>query len=287
MARFPGVYVAIATPFTKDFEVDYAKLREHAEWLISEGVDGFAPTGSCGEYAVLSDVERARVVETVLEVSRGRVQVIVGVAAPATSRVVHWAEHAKQHGAAGLMALPPVLYRPTWDEVKAHYAEIDRVGLPIVVYNNPYDTAVDITPQRFEELAKLPNIRAVKEFSGDVRRVTEIQERTDLEIIAGTDDLAVESFLAGATGWIAGMANFLPRESCELFRCSMDGRWEEAWTLYRKLLPILRYDSTPRLVQVIKYGLELIGRPMGETRPPRRALPEADRQAVRAALANV
>lgn len=284
MVRFPGVYVAIATPFTKEFEVDYGKLREHAEWLISEGVDGFVPTGSCGEYAVLSDQERATVVETLLEVAKGRVEVVVGVAAPATSRMLHWAQHAKDHGAVGVMALPPVLYRPTWDEVKGHYAALDKVGLPIIVYNNPYDTAVDITPKKLAELSKLPNIQGVKEFSGDVRRVTEIRELTDLELIAGTDDLAVESFLAGATGWIAGMANFLPKQSSELFRLSRAGQWDEAWALYRRLLPILRYDSTPRLVQVIKHGMQVIGRPMGDTRPPRLALPEEDRETVKNVL---
>lgn len=287
MSRFPGVYVAIATPMTKDFEVDYGKLREHADWLLSQGVDGFVPTGSCGEYAVLSDHERASVVETVIEAAKGKAEVVVGVASPATSRALHWAQHAKEHGAVGVMALPPISYRPAWDEVKAYYKALDKVGLPIIVYNNPYDTAVDMTPARLAELAQLPNVQAVKEFSGDVRRMTEIRQLTALELIAGTDDLAVESFFAGATGWIAGMANFLPKESVELFHLSMDRSWDDAWALYGKMLPLLRYDSTPRLVQVIKYGMELIGRPMGDTRPPRVALSQEDREAVRTALAGL
>jgi 4-hydroxy-tetrahydrodipicolinate synthase len=282
---FEGVYVAVATPFTGEFEVDYQRLAEHATWLISQGVDGLIPAGTCGEYAVLSDEERAAVVETVLKVARGKVPVVVGVSAPSLRQVVRWAEHARSHGADGVMALPPILYRPTWDETYAYFQALDRVGLPIVVYNNPHDTAVDLTPERLAELESLPNLKAVKEFSGDVRRIVQILEQTSLEVIAGVDDLLVESVAAGATGWIAGMANIVPAQSVEVFRLAREGRLQEAWPLYRKLLPIFRYDSTPRLVQAIKYGMEVIGRPLGQTRPPRLALSPEDRDAMRGALA--
>jgi 4-hydroxy-tetrahydrodipicolinate synthase len=284
VAEFGGVYVAIATPFTKDYDVDWRTLREHAEWLIAEGVDGLIPTGTCGEYASLTDEERARVVETVLDAARGKVPVVVGVAAPATRQVVHWTEHAREHGAAGVMALPPILYKPRWNEVVAHYTAIDRVGLPIVIYNNPHDTAVDLTADRLEELGRLPHVRAVKEFSQDIRRVTEIFERTTLEVIAGADDLVLECLLAGATGWIAGMANVVPKESVALFRLAREGRWPEAWQLYRRLLPVLRFDSTPRLVQAIKEGIGARGRSLGPTRPPRLPLEAADAERLAEAL---
>jgi 4-hydroxy-tetrahydrodipicolinate synthase len=284
VAQFGGVYVAIATPFTDDYEVDLATLREHAEWLIAEGVDGLIPTGTCGEYASLSDDERARVVETVLEVARGKVPVVVGVAAPATRQVVRWAEHARAHGAAGVMALPPILYKPRWDEVVAHYSALDQVGLPIVIYNNPHDTAVDLTADRLAELARLKNVRAVKEFSQDIRRVSEILERTDLEVIAGADDVVLECLQAGAIGWIAGMANVVPRESVQLYHLARDRRWDDAWVLYRRLLPVLRYDSTPRLVQAIKEGMTVRGRSLGPTRPPRLPLDRADFQHLTEAL---
>jgi dihydrodipicolinate synthase/N-acetylneuraminate lyase len=212
MALIEGVHVAITTPLHEDHSVDLKALREHAEWLLAEGVHGLIPVGTCGEYAQLLDAERADVVETVLDVAKGRVPVVVGVAAPSTRQVVHWAQHAREHGADGVMALPPILYRPEWAEVVAHYEALDAVGLPIVLYNNPHDTAVDVTAERLAELSRLPRLRAVKEFSQDIRRITEIRTLTRLEVVAGSDDLVLESLLAGATGWIAGMANIVPRQ---------------------------------------------------------------------------
>jgi len=281
---FDRVYVAIVTPFDRDLRVDEENLRAHADWLIRAGVQGLIPTGTCGEYQALSPAERERVIRVVAEVAAGRVPVVVGVAAPTTAGAVGWAKLAREVGAAGVMALPPIGYRPTWAETVAYFEALAAVGLPIVVYNNPFDTAVDLTPDRLAELARLPEIVAVKEFSGDVRRVTAIRESTRLEVVAGTDDLLVESVAAGATGWIAGLANILPEASVEVFRRAREGRWPEAWALYRALLPLFRYDSTPRLVQVIKYGLERIGRPVGVTRPPRLPLVPEERAAVDAAL---
>jgi 4-hydroxy-tetrahydrodipicolinate synthase len=285
MALFDGVYVAIVTPFKDDLSVDIPRFKEHINWLIDAGVDGIVPTGSCGEYASLDDAERQTVIETVAEVTQGRVPFVVGVAAPTTQKVVQWAQLGKRLGAQGLMALPPVNYRPTWEETVAHYRALDEVGIPIIIYNNPHDTAVDIAPERLCELEGLKSIRAVKEFSGDVRRITEIQQVTGLEVLAGADDLLVESIQAGATGWIAGMANIVPRASVELYRLARAQKNQEAWDLYRKLLPLLRYDSTPRLVQVIKYGMELVARPAGPTRPPRLPLADPDRENIRRALA--
>lgn len=280
MAEFRGVYVAIATPFHADYSLDLEALRQHAEWLIGEGVHGLIPAGTCGEYASLSPSERATVVETVIDVAKGRVPVVVGVAAPSGLDVIHWAEHARDHGAAGIMALPPVLYHPTWDEVVAYYTALDRVALPIVIYNNPHDTTVDFTTARLQQLEHLSHIRAVKEFSQDIRRVNEIQTDTRFEVLAGADDLALECLWAGATGWVAGMVNILPRLTVNLYRLAEESRYDEAWALYRRLLPILRWDSTPRLVQALKYGMEMVGRPLGPTRPPRLGLTEEESRVV-------
>ncbi len=287
MPQFPGVYVAVITPMTENSSIDVPRLKDHVNWLIESGVTGIVPTGSCGEYATLDDDERELVLRTVAEATQGRVPFVAGVAAPSTRKVVHWTTVAKSLGAQGVMVLPPISYRPTWEEIYAYYEAVDAVGLPIIIYNNPHDTAVDLTPERLHRLEALPHIAAVKEFSGDVRRITEVKEKTHLEVIAGTDDLLVESMLAGATGWIAGMANIVPEVSARLYRLVESGQVEEAWTLYRKLLPLLRYDSTPRLVQVIKHGLAQMGRPVGMARAPRLALPEDDRRTVDQVLAGL
>jgi 4-hydroxy-tetrahydrodipicolinate synthase len=279
--RFPGVYVAVVTPFDASGAVDYGVLAAHVEWLIGEGIDGIAVTGSVGEYAALTDEERRAVVETVIETANGRVPVIAGPAAPSTAKAVGWAQHAKSAGAAGLMVLPPINYHPSIDEVFAYYQALSQVGLPIVAYNNPIDTSTDLTPDILQWFAReIENLVGVKEFSGDVRRITAIVDGTDLEVLVGVDDLLVEGVVAGATGWIAGLTNAFPRESVDLFRLARDGRIDEAMALYRRFLPLLRYDARPSLVQAIKYACELAGRPVGITRPPRLPLSQADLTAI-------
>lgn len=276
MAKFEGVFVAIVTPFTDSYEVDYNGLREHADWLITEGVQGLIPCGSVGEYAALSSEERAKVVETVLEVAKGRVPVLVGSGAPSTKEAVRWVQHAKDHGAAGVMALPPINYNPQENEVIAHYEALSEVGLPIVLYNNPLDYKTDLTPEFLVKLQEIENVVAVKEFSTDLRRVHTILEKTNLEVLIGVDDLGLEGPAVGATGWIAGFANVFPKESVEIFNLGREGKIKEALDLYRSLLPIFYYDGLPTLVQAIKYSLALKGRPVGPTRPPRLPLPEAE-----------
>lgn len=274
MARFEGVYVAIVTPFTNDYEVDYKRLAELCDWLIQEGVDGLVPSGSLGEYATMTGEERAKVIHTVIAAAKGRVPVVVGSAAPSTRQAVEWVQFSKDAGAAGVMALPPINYKPLENEVFAHYEALNTVGLPIIAYNNPHDYKIDLTPDILARLAKFENIVAVKEFSGDVRRMQDILSQTDLEVMVGVDDLVMEGGLIGATGWISGVPNALPKEGVELFRLARTGKLGEAQALYRRLLPLFHYDASPQLVQSIKYMMELANFPVGPTRPPRLPLTE-------------
>lgn len=284
MPQFPGVYVAIVTPMTQDGEIDFPALKEHVDWLIQEGADGIVPTGSLGEYASLSPEERAQVVETAISVAAGRVPVVVGSAAAGTRHAAGWVRHARENGAAGVMALPPVSYKPTEREIVAHYEALSEVGLPIIAYNNPRDYPVDLTPELLKRLAAIPNVVGVKEFSGDVRRIHDILRETDLEVLVGVDDLVLEGTLVGATGWIAGMTNALPKLSIEVFRLAREGKLAEALDLYRRLVPLFHYDASPQLVQAIKYAMELAGRRAGPTRPPRLPLPEEELLIIRRAF---
>lgn len=274
MARFEGVYVALVTPFTNKYEVDYKRLTELCDWLIQEGVDGLVPSGSLGEYATMTAEERANVIHTVIAAAKGRVPVVVGSAAPSTRQAVEWVQFSKDAGAAGVMALPPINYKPLLHEVFAHYEALNTVGLPIIAYNNPHDYKIDLTPDILAELSKLENVVAVKEFSGDVRRMQDILAQTDLEVMVGVDDLVMEGGLIGATGWIAGVPNALPKEGVEIFRLARAGKLQEAQALYSRLLPLFHYDASPQLVQSIKYMMELAGFPVGPTRPPRLPLPQ-------------
>jgi 4-hydroxy-tetrahydrodipicolinate synthase len=183
------------------------------------------------------------------------------------------------------MALPPINYRPNRREVIAHYEAISTVGLAIIAYNNPIDYSTDLTPDLLADMAHIGNLVAVKEFSGDVRRIPAILDSTSLEVLVGVDDLVIEGFLAGATGWIAGMTNVIPRESVQLYDLIGAGRIDDAKTLYRDLLPLLRYDAQPYLVQAMKYACELAGHPLGQTRPPRLPLDASLQRDVAQALA--
>ncbi|GIO08447.1 dihydrodipicolinate synthase family protein [Brevibacillus reuszeri] len=274
MGRFDGVYVALVTPFTEDHEVDYKRLTELCEWLIQEGIDGLVPSGSLGEYATMTGEERAKVINTVIAAAKGRVPVVVGSAAPSTRQAVEWVQFSKDAGAAGVMALPPINYKPLENEVFAHYEALNTVGLPIIAYNNPHDYKIDLTPDILARLSKMENIVAVKEFTGDVRRIQDILAMSDLEVMVGVDDLAMEGALVGATGWISGVPNALPKEGVELFRLAREGNLKQAQALYRRLLPLFHFDASPQLVQSIKYMMELANFPVGPTRPPRLPLTE-------------
>jgi dihydrodipicolinate synthase/N-acetylneuraminate lyase len=287
--RFDGVLAAVTTPFAADGSLDRERFAAHCEWLLDEGVRGVVPNGSLGEYEALTEAERAAVVETAAAAVAGRGLLIPGVSGKSAAEAVRWTEHAQRLGADGVMCLPPTSHAPTGDEVVAHFREVAGVGLPVIAYNNPFSTRVDLTPQLLARLAEIDGVVAVKEFSQDVRRVAQISEvAPSLQVLVGCDDLVAEGVLMGATGWIAGYVNAFPAASVRLFDLCVAGRWEEALALYRGLLPALRWDAEPEFVQAIKLGQDEAGRYGGPVRLPRLPLPadvEASvRKAVRAAL---
>ncbi|MFC0546581.1 dihydrodipicolinate synthase family protein [Kutzneria chonburiensis] len=285
---FDGVVVATALPYHDDLSVDYDRYAEHCRWLIDNGCHGIGPNGSLGEYSSLTDEERRRVAKTAIDTVGDDGIVVVGVHAPGSHQARRWAELAAEDGADGLLCLPPTMYRANESEVVNHFAAVAEVGLPVMVYNNPFDTKVDLTPKLLAEIAQLDNVLAVKEFSGDVRRVLEIREQApELAVIAGADDVLLEAVLMGATGWFAGFPNAYPAESVELFNLAKAGRLEEARKLYERLVAVFRWDSRTEFVQAIKYVMDKIGRYGGPCRPPRGPLTEAHQRQLDADLARV
>jgi 1-pyrroline-4-hydroxy-2-carboxylate deaminase len=277
MTHFSGVYVATTTPFHPDGELDLAAYREHCRWLIDAGVTGLVPVGSLGEYESLEPDERYAVVKTAIEAAGGRAKVVPGVSAPSSRQALRHAQHAASLGAAGVMALPPVIHPATRGELVDHFAQIAGAGLPIIVYNNPFSTKQDLTPDILAELADIDEVVGVKEFSGDVRRVSEIIElRPDLEVLCGADDVALESAAMGAVGWIGGFTGVFPEATIRLFELGGAHRFGEALPLYRMMLPLLRWDTTPLFVQAIKLAQGLVGQHGGIVRPPRLPLSEGD-----------
>jgi 4-hydroxy-tetrahydrodipicolinate synthase len=274
-----GVFSAITTPFATDLSVDHAFLREHVAWLVDRGCTGIVALGSLGESATLTFDEKVAILESCRSAVGGRVPVIAGIAGLSTVECVALARRAAAVGCDGLMVLPAYVYRGDWRETEAHFsAVIEATPLSCMLYNNPIAYGTDVTADQLAELARHDNLHAVKESSGDVRRVTAVLERlgTRLNVFAGLDDMIVESVAMGASGWIAGLVNALPEESVRLFELARAGRAGEARALYEWFLPLLRLDTLPKFVQLIKLAQAAVGKGSARVRPPRLELAGAE-----------
>jgi len=278
-----GVIPAITTPFTADGQVDHDFLAKHANQLIDAGCTGIVPLGSLGEAATLSFEEKLAIIRTLVQALNGRAPVIPGIAALSTDEAVRLAKEAKALGCSGLMVLPPYVYSTDWREMGAHLrAVITATDLPCMLYNNPVAYKTDFTPEQIAELAHaFPNVQAVKESSGDVRRFAGLRALLGdrLELLVGMDDAIVEGVAMGARGWIAGLVNAYPKESVKLFELARDGGADAALELYAWFLPLLRLDTVPTFVQLIKLVQAKVGMGSEQVRAPRLAVVGEQREA--------
>jgi dihydrodipicolinate synthase/N-acetylneuraminate lyase len=279
-----GVLVATALPFTEALDVDLDRYAAHVAWLAENGCDGVTPNGSLGEYQTLTPAERSAVVRTAGEAAPAGFTVMPGIAAYGSRESAQWATFAAEAGCPAVMLLPPTAFRADDDAVVAHYRAVAEVGVPIVAYNNPLDTKVDLTPELLGRLYGDGLIVAVKEFSGDVRRIYRINEiAPELDVLVGADDVTLELALAGAPGWVSGYPNAFPQACVALFAAARAGDLEVALPLYRALHPLLRWDSRTEFVQAIKLSMDVVGRFGGTCRPPRGPLSDEQAQTVREA----
>jgi 1-pyrroline-4-hydroxy-2-carboxylate deaminase len=265
-----GVLVANPMFFDDDLNIDYDHYADHIAWLAASGCDGVTPNGSLGEYQTLGESERARAIEVAFEAAPQGFSVIPAVGAYGAREACRWAERAAELGAPAVMALPPNSYRAGEADVVDHYRQLAAVGLPVVAYNNPFDTKVDLTPELLARLHGEGLVVAVKEFAGDPRRAYATAELApDLDLLIGSDDTLLEVALAGAKGWVAGYASVFPQACTELYRAAVAGNLAVALPLYRKLHALLRWDSRTEFVQAIKLSMDIVGRAGGPCRPPR------------------
>ena len=268
-----GVFPAITTPFSEDGTVDHGFLAEHARWLVDAGCAGIIPCGSLGESATLRAEEKQTIFETAVVAVGARVPVVGAIAALSTVEAVRLARAAERAGCSGLMVLPPYTYSTDAREMGAHVSAVfDATNLPCMLYNNPPAYRTDYQPAEIAALAaRHPNLVAVKESSGDVRRVTAIRALLGdrLAVLIGVDDLVTEAVDAGAVGWVAGLVNAFPSESVALFELARRGERAGAIPLYRWFLPLLRMDTVPKFVQLIKLAQERVGMGTARVRPPR------------------
>ncbi|RAO25112.1 4-hydroxy-tetrahydrodipicolinate synthase [Micromonospora noduli] len=265
-----GVLVAITTPFRADLSVDFDKLQEHVRWLAAEGCHGVAPCASMGEYRALSDDERAAVVRATVQAAPSGCAVVPGVGGYGSRQARRWAEQAAEAGANGVLARPPDWPAARAADVVAHYREVAAVGLPVIAHNDPYDTRLDLTPDLLATVAEIDGIVAVKEVTGDVRRLHRLRDLCPhVDVLVGADDVVLELVLCGATGWVATLPNALPRQAVRLYELCVARDLGRALPLYSELHPILGWASRPEAVQAVKLAMECAGRFGGRCRPPR------------------
>ncbi|HUQ09682.1 MAG TPA: dihydrodipicolinate synthase family protein [Steroidobacteraceae bacterium] len=284
-ALWHGVYPAATTQFAADLSLDTTAYRKVVTALVDDGVDGLVLLGTVGENNSLRPEEKRLTLRAAIDAVGGRVPLIAGVSELTTDRAVEFARDAEKLGIDGFMLLPAMVYVPTPDELYAHFRAVaEATSLPIMLYNNPPAYRVSIELDTLERLAAIPNIVAVKESAPDPRRFTDIFNRfgSRFTLMAGLDDVALEAFLLGASGWVSGLTSAFPRESVAMVDAVLRGDWLEARRIYRWFMPLLHLDADHDLVQSIKLAEQIMGRGSERVRMPRLPLSGARRADVTA-----
>lgn len=278
-----GVFPAITTQLHKDGSIDLDGTAAHAEVLIKSGIKGLIFLGSLGENQPMTGEEKRRVMEAMVKVVNGRVAVLSGVAETSTAEAVRYTRDVEKLGADGVMLMPAMLYKGDPDETLAHFRTVAKsTGLPIMIYNNPISYANDITPELFAKLADQKNFVALKESSGDVRRITDLHNTVGdrYAIFTGVDNLALEASILGIDGWVAGSGIAFPAENQYFWELTRKGKWDEARAIYRWFTPLLHLDVSTKFVQYIKLAVQETGLGKEWVRAPRLVLKGEERKRV-------
>jgi 4-hydroxy-tetrahydrodipicolinate synthase len=278
-----GVFPALTTQFRPDQSLDLDATARHIEVMLQNGATGLVMLGSLGENVALEPEEKRKVMEMTIRTVAGRVPVLSGISETSTAAAARYARDMEKLGADGVMVLPAMVYKSDARETMTHFRTVARAtGLPVLVYNNPVSYGVDITPKMFAELADEKNLVAIKESSADVRRITDIMNEVGdrYTIFTGVDDLALESIMLGAKGWIAGLVNAFPAENQYLWELAVAGKWEEAKKIYRWYMPLLHLDTHVKFVHYIKLAVQECGLGSETVRAPRLPLVGAEREAI-------
>jgi dihydrodipicolinate synthase/N-acetylneuraminate lyase len=278
-----GVFPAITTKFTADDQLDMQLFEKNLQAQLDAGVNGIILGGTLGEASVLNTEEKEKLVRFTIEKVAGKVPVVLNIAEGSTREALQQAAYAKAWGAQGLMILPPMRYKSDHRETVTYFTTIaNSTELPVMIYNNPVDYKIDVTPDMFEDMASCANIQAIKESTRDVTNVTRLINRfgNRYKILCGVDTLAMEEMLLGADGWVAGLVCAFPRETVAIYRLVKAGHIAEATAIYRWFMPLLELDIHPKLVQYIKLAETQAGIGSEYVRAPRLMLAGAEREQV-------
>lgn len=281
--KWEGVMPAVTTKFTAEGQLDLAMFEKNIKAQIEAGVNGIILGGTLGEASTLTKEEKEVLINNTLRIVEGKIPVIVNIAEQTTAEAITLAKQAEELGVNGLMLLPPMRYKATDYETVVYFKEIAQsTSLPIMIYNNPVDYKIEVTLDMFEELLKLDNIQAVKESTRDISNVTRIRNRFGdrLKVLCGVDTLALESLVAGADGWVAGLVVAYPAETVAIYKLVKAGKVDEAISIYRWFMPLLELDISPQLVQNIKLAEVATGLGTENVRAPRLPLQGKERERV-------
>ncbi len=280
--EWKGVFPAITTKFTANDQLDLPLFEKNLQAQFAAGVEGIILGGTLGEASVLTTEEKETLVKFTVERS-GDKPVIINIAEGSTKEALQQAAYAKQWGAKGLMILPPMRYKADHREVVTYFKTIaGNTDLPVMIYNNPVDYKIDVTPDMFDDLQSCKNITAIKESTRDVTNITRLKNRFGdrYKILCGVDTLAMEELLLGADGLVAGLVCAFPKETVVLYNWVKEGRIADATKLYRWFMPLLELDIHPKLVQYIKLAETQVGIGSEYVRPPRLTLTGEERERI-------
>lgn len=274
MKKIQGVYPVLVTPMLNQKEIDWEGYKKNIDYFINEGVAGITINGSTGEFVNLTKDERFQAVEMAVELINGRINLIVGTAAENTADAIEYTQQAEKAGADAALLINSYYAHPTDEEVYEQFKSVaESTNLPVMIYNNPSTTGVDIGTDTILQVAKdVKNITHIKESSGDIGKVRDIirQGKNDIEVFCGAEDLSLESILIGTTGWISVSGNIAPKAAMDMFQHVQNHEFEKAWEIYDKLLPLCNFlEGSGKYVQITNRAMELKGLAGGPCRLPR------------------
>jgi dihydrodipicolinate synthase/N-acetylneuraminate lyase len=282
-----GIFPALVTPFTAEDKVDFDLFGINLKAQVEAGITGVIVAGSLGEASTLTKSEKCELVKFAKTMLPEGMPVVLCIAEQSTAEAVRIAKEAEAIGANGLMVLPPMRYKADDDETVAYFTTIaNSTVLPLMIYNNPVDYKIEVTLEMFEELAKVPNIHAIKESTRDVSNVTRIFNRFGdrFKVFCGVDTLIMEEVMLGADGVVGGLVDAFTKETVAIFNLVKAGQYKEALSIYRWYLPLLELDIHPKLVQNIKLAAAKMGIGSEYVRAPRQVLKGAERESVLAII---
>jgi len=292
MQKIKGAFPVLITPMDEFQEINWDGVKQNVNYFIEQKVAGVIINGSTGEFVSLSKEERFKMVETVLKEIDGRIPVIVGTAAETTKETIEYTKHAEAHGADCALIINSYYCKPKEEEIYFHFKEISNsVNIPIMLYNNPFTSGVDMSRELMLRIGKeCENVTHIKESSGDIRKARDLVRQSEgaFQVFCGSEDLVMESYLVGASGWVSVAGNIVPGLVTKMYEHFQNGELEKAWEINDAILPLCEFlEGSGKYVQIVKRSMELHGQAGGPSRYPRLGLTVEEDQKLQTILSNI